>query len=94
MKQFELIKFSTQFHYIVHTTETCCHIDKQQKYLKVKMAIGVGIPKMENLNKKVTLTEARRKASSYTRAVQRQTNNRIWPEGLMAERQVLSMTHC
>lgn len=45
------------------------------------MAIGVGIPKMENLNKKVTLTEARRKASSYTRAVQRQTNNRIWPEG-------------
>lgn len=45
------------------------------------MAIGVGIPKMENLNKKITLTEARRKASSYTRAAQRQTNNRIRPEG-------------
>lgn len=56
-------------------------VDKQQKYLKVKMATGVGISKMENLNKKITLTKARRKASSYTRAAQRQTNNRIWLEG-------------
>lgn len=55
--------------------------DKQQKYLKVKTATGVGISKMENLNRKIALTEARSKVSRYTRAAQRQTNNRTWLEG-------------
>lgn len=38
------------------------------------MAMGVGIPKMENLNKKITLKGARKEASSYTRRAERQTD--------------------